>query len=265
MPDDFEVEVRGAGGPDSDGVGSADSNEDVLDFGRPPRRHRFRAVQLPGWLERIGRIPTVALIAIMIAAVGVAILVSGTISSTGIRVATPTAEPKPADSTRPSQSTEPPGPIDPGAQSLAAMVEVANSGLTLRDFVISDDVHPSCPRGAADGPDPVASIVSVVTRYLPQYTLVDSARGEDLAGICSVEIRERSANGSVLIVTVVAPPNQGQDNPVIVVQGNDRTTSVDVVAVNQGWWVEVGATGQTGEQPTADQVADLAVDARLVW
>jgi hypothetical protein len=261
MPDDFEVEVRPVGPADSDGNsdGSGFIDYDVIDVGGPPRRRR--EVRRPGWVERVGRIPTAVLIAGVIAAVGVAVLVSGTVSGT----ANDTGAGPPIAETTPTVTAGPVGPIDPGAQSLAAMVEVANSGMALRDFVISDDVHPSCPRGAADDPDPVTTIVGIVTRYLPQYTVVDSARGQDLAGICSIEIRERSANGSVLIVTVVAPPNQAEDNPVIVVQGNDRTTSVDVVAVNQGWWVEVGATGQTGEQPTAEQVADLAVDARLVW
>jgi hypothetical protein len=103
-----------------------------------------------------------------------------------------------------------------------------------------------------------------VHRYLPQYTLVDSARGEDLAGICAIQVRERSLEGSVLMITIVAPPNVDVV-PSVVTKTNDRSSAVDVIVDSYGWRVEIGATGELGEQPAADQIVDLAIDSRLVW
>jgi hypothetical protein len=255
---EYDVEVEAA-----DARGSGGSApvliDDILEVGTPGRRawpgpstidHRWSS-RLSGWSGRSPGGPTGALLIVIIVGLGIAILVSGRHHPSA--VANPHPIPAPTASA-----------LDLQQASFAAMVELANSALPLHDFTISDDVHPSCPRGPVGQPDPVKAIVATVLRYQPQYTLLDAARGVDLAGTCSVEVRERSTDGSVLIVIVVAPPNTGV-TPLITTKDNDRTDSVDVIVISYGWRVEVGATGQAGEQPSADDIVGLAEDARLVW
>jgi hypothetical protein len=228
--------------------------EDVLEVGAPAQMPGFAerwANRLPSRSLRLPRIPTFGLIVAIIAGLGIAILFSGKQRTV---IATPA----------PSPYSEQTPTLTLAQQAISSMVEIADSGVSLRDFQISDDVHPSCPRGAADAPDPISRIVATTQRYFPGYTVHDSARGIDLAGICSVEVREFSPAGSALLITVIAPPNDDAV-PMAVSQANDRTTSIDVVVVRAGWRVEVGATGQTGEQPTVAEVTGLAEDSRLVW
>jgi hypothetical protein len=254
VPGDYEVEVLAADEWGAAGPALPAFSEDVLDLHRPkpvPRLIDRWLDRLPRWSIQPPRVPTFALIAAIVAGLGIAILVNGRqLKTVSAPVPVPYSAPTPT--------------LTPEQQAISNMVEIANSGLTLKDFVISDDVHPSCPRGPADAPDPLARIIATTLRYFPSYQVHDFGRGIDLAGICSIEVRAFNPAGSALLVTVVAPPNGGVV-PLIASQANDRTTSIDVVVLAYGWRVEVGATGQTGEQPTVAQVAGLAEDSRLVW
>lgn len=251
---DADFEVRAADEP----VAAAD---DVLEFG--PAHHapalpgrwsgRLRD-RIPGWVARPPRVPTAALLIGIIVGVGIAIAVMGG-QSTKVTSA-------PSTPTSPSASPTARFAVEnPGLQS---MVDLAGSTATLHDVTISDDTQPRCPAGTAQNPDPVNAVVAVVHTYLPAFTFVDASRGVDLAGVCSVRVRERDPAGPILVISVDSPPNSG-GVPLVLIENDDDNSVIDVLAVTDGWRIEVLTAGVTGVQPRSTDLQQIAADPRVVW
>jgi hypothetical protein len=250
--DDFEV--RAADEP----IAAA---EDVLEFGpahhapQLPGRWSSRVRdRIPGWIARPPRVPTAALLVGIIVGVGIAIAVMG-----GQRTKVIGA---PSSSSSPSASPTARFAVDnPGFQS---MVDLAGNTATLHDVAIADDSQLRCPAGTAAYPDPVNAVVAVVHTYLPAFTFLDASRGVDLAGVCSVRVRERDPAGPILVISVDSPPNSG-GVPFVLIENNDDDSVIDVLAITDGWRIEVLTAGVTGLQPRSTDLQQIAADPRVVW
>jgi hypothetical protein len=256
--------TSGAGGEDFEVIAADEpiaAAEDVLEFG--PAHHapqlpggwtsRVRD-RVPGWVARPPRVPTVALLIGIVVGVGIAIAVMGGQSTKVIGA--------PSSSSSPSASPTAPFAVDnPGFQS---MVDLAGSPDPLHDVAIADDTQPRCPAGTAAYPDPVNAVVAVVHTYLPTFTFVDASRGVDLAGVCSVRVRERDPAGPILVVSVDSPPNSG-GVPLVLIENDDDNSVIDVLVIADGWRIEVLTSGVTGLQPRSTDLQEIAADPRVVW
>jgi hypothetical protein len=253
-PDDVDFEVVAADEP----IAAAD---DVLEFGParhtpqlPDRWSRRVRDRIPAWVARPPRVPTAALLIGIIVGVAIAIAVMGGRSSRVVGA--------PSSSTRPSAApTARFGVDNPGFQS---MVDLAGNTATLHDVAIADDTQPRCPAGTAAYPDPVDAVVAVVHTYLPAFAFVDASRGVDLAGVCSVRVRERDPAGPILVISVDSPPNSG-GVPLVLIENDDDNSVIDVLAVTGGWRIEVLTAGVTGLQPRSTDLQEIAADPRVVW
>lgn len=220
--------------------------EETIQSGLAPRPWAW---PVPNFGDLAVRVPTKVLLAALVLGLGAAVGVSA-------------AHPSPRSSAAPDVVTiaDDPNADDPHAVALTAMVASAQSSRALRDSV---DTGATCPSPLAGQARPANAIIATATRYLPQFQLRDSAQGVTKSGVCWAEVRLRSADGVALMLTVTAPPNQG-DVYVARASGNG-VDSIDVVALIDGWRVEIGATGAPTLVPSAMQLTDLGTDARLRW
>jgi hypothetical protein len=245
VPEVFELEIIPVG--PNDGAPGVGLGDDAIEFGAPERDWAW---QLPNWLDPLlNRIPTRFVLVLLVVGLAVAAGLSATHPSVT------KAAPAPLVVAPPS--------ISPQQQTLVSMIALAESPAPLADFVISDNVHPSCPSALRPNADLVTLISTTVNRYQPSYLLRDSSLGSEITGICSAQFRFTGELGNTLVLTVLAPPNSL--TPFTVTSDNDRTDAIDVVVDVSGWRIEIGMVGQPGTMLDERDLVAVATDARLRW
>lgn len=242
MPEAFELEITA--GP-SDLSDRAWLDDDAIEFGPPPREW---AMQLPNWLDPLlHRVPIRFVLAALVLGLAIAAGISATKPSPTAAVPAPFTTPIPSP---------------PDQSALTAMVAVAESPTPLANFVINDDVHPSCPAPTAQR-DPAAAIAATVLRYQPSLRLRDSGVGSEITGDCSAQLRFTGELGATVVVTVLAPPNTV--TPFVISSSNDRSDAIDIVMDIESWRIEIGMIGQPGTVLDQYDLVALGSDARLRW
>jgi hypothetical protein len=116
---------------------------------------------------------------------------------------------------------------------------------------------------------PIDAQLDAIHRAYPAFGKFESGTTLDAsAGLCSVNLRARGADGSILIIRIAAPPNEMM--PMVVkedahVVGAYPTFSgVDYVS-DLGFRVQVGILGTGREAYSTDGVQQLAQDEALTW
>ena len=116
---------------------------------------------------------------------------------------------------------------------------------------------------------PMDAQLDAIHRAYPAFGQFETGTTLDAsAGLCSVNLRARGADGSILIIRVAAPPNQSMPlvvrEDVAVVGAYPTFTGVDYVS-DLGFRVQVGILGTGRETYSADGVQQLAEDEALTW
>jgi hypothetical protein len=248
VPEVFELDIIPVGAIHAvDGASGTGLGEDAIEAGAPPRDWAW---QPPNWLDPLlGRIPTRFVLVLLVLGLAIAAGVSAIHPSTTKAAPAPLVLPTPS--------------LSPTRQVLASMVALAESPAPLADFVISDNVHPSCPSAFRTNADLVTQISTTVSRYQPGYQLRDASIGSEITGVCSAQLRFTGELGNTLVLTIIAPPNSL--TPFTVTSDNDRTDAIDVVMNVNGWRIEVGMVGQPGTMLDEMELVAVGTDARLRW
>jgi hypothetical protein len=245
VPEVFELEII-PGGP-HDGAADAGLSDDAIEAGPPPRDWAW---QIPNWLDPlVTRVSTRLVLGLLVLGLAIAAGLSVTHPSTTKAAPAPLVAPPPTAS--------------PEQQTLASMVDLAESPVPLADFVIDDNVHPSCPSAMRSNADLVTLISTTVSRYQPSYQLRDAGVGSEITGVCSAQFRFTGELGNTLVLTILAPPNSL--TPFTVTSDNDRTDAIDVVVNVNAWRIEIGMVGQPGTMLDEMPLVAIATDARLRW
>ena len=121
------------------------------------------------------------------------------------------------------------------------------------------------------GHSPQRAIITAVRRTLPTFTTRDVARTLDqYTAMCAIEVRARDANGSVLVLDIVAPQSDAVRRPTphlsvaSRLDGTAVATSATVVT-RTGWTIVIGSSGPVADQPDSGTLLRLAQDPALLW
>ncbi len=273
MSDDrVDLEIYEGGGAGSD------DDEELLVAGTPMQRRESswaRALRTR-WGVTLGRVPTTAWAGLAIAAVVTGVLVhSGSDSSHSGRIADqPVISAPPMPITVPTPATDvpvtipPTAPSDSATESLDRLIYLAETAGPLQR-IVPDAGSSACPTVPA-GDDPVRTVTTELARLAPTFTVNGSSQttlnptAAGRAALCGLTVRATDANGSVLLVQILAPPH-GSGPQFRSEKSNDHSTALDVVTVSDGWRVEVGSAGTTGAQLGYTQLEAVARDVGLRW
>lgn len=241
---------------DDEGPRRPDEDEESLDVGS--------SWQPPRWVQhvtdRIGRVPRVAwLTAAAVAATAVVIHAGHGPATHSAAPVTPT----------PTSSTSTPGPADVGTAALSELAAAAGAR-QLPNYVRADGGPGECPLVAREGA-PQQAVAAAVRRALPDFTVRDFGRTlDEFTALCTLRARAYDRAGTVLVVTIVAPPKHPQRvsfEQLTVAARTDGTIGVSAVtAVSySGWTVTAGGFGPIADEPGSPTLMRLAEDPALRW
>lgn len=221
----------------------------------------------PAWFStiaaRFARVPRLAWLAVAtVVAVAVVANVSGSITGTNRAV-------PPAASSPPATATGTTPAADQGAATLAGIQALA-SVHRLVEYVRADARLGDCPLVAVAGA-PQRAVAAAVHHALPAFTVRDYGRTlDEYTEMCILQARARDAAGTVLVVTIVAPPRHPRRLAYeqVTLAGRDEgpvgLTSATSVSLD-GWSVTVGSAGPINDEPGSEDLLALAHDPRLHW
>jgi hypothetical protein len=231
-----------------------------FDFGDPAAPGRVEEEPLEDeragrWL---GRMPQWAWIVAAAVVVGVALVVDLSRGSPSRPIATPSST---ASTPLPSVTL----PVPSLHQELEA---AALDTDPMTNVIRSTPAVYACP-APRQNKLPLAAEFDAIHRAYPAFGRFESGTTLDAsAGLCSVNLRARSSDGSILIVRIQAPPNQMM--PIVVVEDGSVTgayptfTAVDYVS-DLGFRVQAGILGTAREPFSSEGIEQLAEDEALLW
>ncbi|MBV9592634.1 MAG: hypothetical protein JO147_02380 [Actinobacteria bacterium] len=226
--------------PDDHHSGPSD-HDDVLDNGRPPSRSRWSP----------GRIPEAAWVVLA------GLVVAGFV--VGYLVAPHSGGRSPAATTTVTVH------IDASAEALNRLVARVESPYRLGDDERPAPNVPACPTIPTKG-DPVRTMMTALTQQLSGFAARDAANTIDAdQTLCAVEVRARDDLGATVVMTAEAPPNVAAPDFSASSSPETGTTARDVVAVVDGWRVEIGWMGPTAAAPAPQKLLAIAHDPTLRW
>jgi hypothetical protein len=177
-------------------------------------------------------------------------------------------------SSRPTVSTTPTADISPVVERPHVFeVELELTAIALDSDPLTNVVQPVNPGAACPAPrggsSPLPVELAMVQRTFPAFTHYESSLKTDTAtNLCSVTLRARAQDGSILVVRVIAPPSAS--NPPETVDDHEVAgpypvfEGVDAIA-NRRFRVQVGVLSTGHEFATIAQFAQLADDDALTW
>ena len=179
------------------------------------------------------------------------------------------SSPLPSVATTPVSSVAPAPARSARDELLAYVYERAHDALPAQDFVRTNTASQPC------GPEPSQPgtqdrVAAEVRSAFPAARVVDSVMVIDkYAGLCSLELRARDDTGTVVVVRIVPPADDGE---VIAPRVDEGVESADGlvtqfvrVTTRAGWTITTGSSGPTGTQPSEDALVSLAQQPTLSW
>jgi hypothetical protein len=153
--------------------------------------------------------------------------------------------------------------------SLAAVRTLADPRAPLTTYVRQASDAAPC-ESVRVGYSPTRAILSAVRTSFPGYAFKDAGRTLDqYTGLCAIEVRATHA-AAVVVVQVSSPATRTGRRPYTEVETGIETqggvtTKYALALTGSGWKVLVGASGNSADLPSAQDLVRLSQDAALLW